>query len=188
MGPLSTFLLGRAPEQVCVAPFLDLLPFWQRDLHQALQLALVPKRPGFKSWFRHLLASHFPSVFSVAGRSGGLCLPICGRSPRGLSEMSPVQCLPFPSPQKAMPPGFPRACLPCSPPQEPQLWSISTLDAIRSTLGPHCPDTGPVVEEEGSKGIPLQALSSSLSLWGEEREESEPLCTDGDSMGHQGPV
>lgn len=40
--------------------------------------------------------------------------------------MLPVQCLPFPSPQKAMPPGFPRACLPCSPPQEPQLWSIST--------------------------------------------------------------
>lgn len=118
-------------------------------------------------WLVLVRASHFPP--------GGLCLLICGRSPRRLNEMSPVQCLPFPCLQRAMPPGFPRACLPCSQPQEPQLWAISTLDSIRSTLGPQGPDTEPVAEEEGSKGIPSQALSSSLSFWGEEWEDSGPL-------------
>lgn len=69
-------------------------------------------------WLVLVRASHFPPVFSVAVLSEGLCLLICGKSPRGLNEMSRVQCLPFPCPQRAVPPGFPRACLPCSQPQE----------------------------------------------------------------------
>lgn len=81
----------------------QLPPPWQRGLHQVLQLALAPKRPGFNFCFRHLRASHFPS--------GGLGLLICNQLPWGLRCHLSSACQ-FPAPEESGCWEFPRACLP----------------------------------------------------------------------------
>lgn len=98
---------GKGPEQVCVTPFLDLLPFWQKGLHQGSNLHWSPRDLGSSP----ASGTCWQVIFHLSSLCGrqlqGLCLLICGRSPRGLARISaPVQFLAHP-PHKGHAPWVP---------------------------------------------------------------------------------